>query len=248
MAIVGAGPGPSSGVGSGGLGLSAMDFYPSWGPDRRQALWLAIDIGLLFTPVSVLSGINKGRLLVKLYRAERTADKTIDAYRLGHAARDVLIARKVRTGLMVGLGAPGAFVTTSGIWIIPSMAGTVRDAAIGVYRDREGRVKLYLPNLSNPLYESRGDQGTVLPAARRSRSFFDEDGIARLKSINRSRTSPSQWRLASRTDRTNYAVNPLAEGPRSRARSAPTRSGKKISPWCPVHRRKHWCNVTRAKF
>ncbi len=228
-----------------------MDFYPSWGPNRREAAWIALDIALLFTPMSVLSGINKGRLALKLWKLERAADKTHDAYRLGAASRDFLIGRKIRTGAMVALGAPGAFVTTSGIWVIPLQAATVRDTVIGIYRDREGRIRTYLPNLSNPLYESRGGQGTVLPAARRPRSFFSGDGIVKLAATNLSRTSPSQWHIATQSGRSSStaAQHPLAEGPRTRARSAPTRRGKtKISPWCPVHRRRHWCTVTRAKF
>ncbi len=250
MAIAPGGPGSIPGTSSGGLSLSGMDFYPSWGPNRREAAWLAFDIGLLFTPASLLSGINKGRLALKLLRAERAADKTVDTYRLGAAARDILIQRRVRTGLMIGLGAPGAFVTTSGLWVVPMMASEVGDVAIGIYRDRDGRIRTFLPNLSNPQYESRGGQGTVLPAARRPRSFFDGKGIATLASTNVSRTPQSQWSIATLSGRASNmaAQHPLAEGPRTRARSAPSRRGKTISPWCPVHRRKHWCNVTRAKF
>ncbi len=252
MAIVGDGSGGAvPGVGAqGGLGLTAMDFYPSWGPNRREAAWIALDIALLFTPISLLSGINRGRFALKLLRAERAADKTVDTYRLGAAAGDILIQRRVRTGLMIGLGAPGAFVTTSGLWIVPLMGSEIGNATIGIYRDREGRIQTFLPNLSHPQYESRGGQGTALPAARRPRTFFDEDGIARLKPINRSRTSPSQWHIATLSGRSSNmaAQHPLAEGPRTRSRSEPTRRGKTISPWCPVHRRKHWCNVTRAKF
>ena len=249
MALVGAGPGGvSHGIGSGSLGLRAGDFYPSWGPSRREAAWLALDVALLFTPIAAFSAINRARLLGKLIRAERTADRTTDAYRLGAASRDFLLSRPVRTGLMVGLGTPGAVMTASGMWIFPAMTGVARDSAIAYFRDREGRIRVISPNLSHQQFESRGVQGEVLPAARRTESFFDKDGIKRLSSFKRPRTSLPKWSFTTRTGEGLARGNPLGEAPRSRARSAPTRRGNKITPLCPVHKRRHWCNVTRAMF
>lgn len=249
MAIVGAGPGPSSGVGGGGLGLRAQDFYPSWGPSRREAAWIALDIGLYFTPFAALALTNKARLGIKLLLAERQASKAQDAFRLGQTSVKILGSTPVRTGLMVALSAPGAVVTSSGLWVVPLMVGDIRDASIAYYRDREGRIRVISPNLSHIQFESRGAQGTVLPAARRAESFFSEDGIQRLAATSLSRTSPSQWHIAILSGRSRGipAEHPLAEGPRTRARSAPTHRGKKISPWCQRHKRRHWCAVTRAR-
>ncbi len=249
MAVVGAGPGPSSGVGSGGLGLRAGDFYPSWGPSRREAAWLALDAALLFTPLAAFSAINKARLLRKLIRVERAADKTTDAYRLGAASRDFLLSRPIRTTLMAAMTAPGAVLTASGMWIFPMMGVAGRDFAIAYYRDREGRIKVISPNLNHPQFESRGVQGNVLPAARRTRSFFDEDGIERLSSFKRPRTSLPKWSFTTHARKGLARGNPLAEGPGSRARSGPSRRSNQITPpKCPVHKRMHWCNVTRAMF
>ena len=251
MGIVGDDFGGSvPGVGSGGgLGLTAMDFYPSWGPSRREALFLGLEAALYFTPLTALAFSNKVRLGIKLFLMEKKADKTIDAYRIGTATREYLLARKYRTAFLVATSAPGAFVTASGLVVFPLMAGDFREIAIAYYMDREGNIRVILPNLAHKTYESRGDQGTVLPAARRSRSFFDEDGIAKLAATDLSRTSPSQWHIATTGTNRNFRGNPLAEGPVTRARSAPTRSGKKkISPWCRIHKRRHWCSLTRAMF
>ncbi len=247
MAIVGDGPGPSSGVGGGGRGLQAMDFYPSWGPNRREAFWIALDIGLYFTPLQALALTNKARLAIKLALAERKASKAQDAYRLGRVSAEILTSTPGRTGLMVAMSAPGAVITASGLWVVPLMAGDIRDASIAYYRDREGRIRVISPNLSHIQFESRGVQGTVLPAARRAGSFFDEDGIQRLARTNLPRTSPENL-VISRTSRKGLQRgNPLAEGPGSRVRSTPSRSGKTITPFCPRHKRRHWCNVTRGK-
>lgn len=249
MAQVGTGPGGmSQGVGSGSLGLGAADFYPSWGPSRREAAWLALDVALLFTPVAAFSAINRARLLSKLIKAERAADKTTDVYRIGAASRDFLLSRPVRTGLMIGLATPGAVMTSSGMWVFPAMMSTGRDTAIAYYRDREGRIRVISPNMSHQQFESRGVQGEVLPAARRTESFFDKDGIQRLSSFKRPRTPIPKWSFTTRSGEGLDRGNPLGEAPRTRARSAPTRRGNKITPMCPVHKRRHWCNVTRAMF
>ncbi len=236
MAIVEAAS-PDPGMGN----LEIGDFYPSWGPNRYQtATFLLFDVAPLFTPFAMISGIRKASYIRKLIQAYRGADKATDAARLA-AVGQAMVDMPIRTGLIMA----GGTTLVSGQWVIYNMGTDVAQVSVGIYLDREGRVRTFLP--SDQLIESRGGQGVVLPAARRPRSFFSEDGIARLSEIERSRTPLNIWPVATGTTKIQRG-NPLAEGPGSRPRRGPSRRGKTISPYCPRHKQRHWCPVTRGKF
>ena len=132
MAIVGSGtsgiPGSS---GTAGYDVRARSLYPTWGPNRSEVFWLAVDVGLYFTPLSAIAVGNRLRLSLKLIQAERKASKAQDTYKLGVVSREILISQPFRTGMMGAMAAPGALWTASGMWIFPMTASAYRDATIG---------------------------------------------------------------------------------------------------------------------
>lgn len=220
----------------------------AWGlvggkPSKWQvASFLILDVAPLFTPFAVISGIRRASYIRKLIQAERASDKA-----RGVAAVDKALDMPIRTGLILagaGLGAQTA--PGSPTWVMMRMGRDVGTVVVIQYMDREGKIQSFLPSedLLSEYFESRGDQNVVLPAVRRSGSFFDKDGISRLASIKRPRTPLPKWSPTTRGRRESPRKSSLSV---HRARSAPSRRAKQISPWCPVHKRRHWCSVTRGK-
>lgn len=196
----------------------------------------------------MVSGVRKAGYLRTLYVAGRGGDKAFDTARVVDKAGDMQVGT---TLFAAGMAGSAAYYGTP-LHLRDQAFQTVGETTIMYYRDREMRIRAILPSerVINQLWgQSRGVQGEVLPAARRTaESFFDKDGLQRLSSFKRPRTPIPKWSFTTRSRKGLARGNPLAEGPGSRARRAPTRRGKQITPWCPVHKRRHWCNVTRARF
>ncbi len=230
-----------SGVTGGPIGPGTVGgwYRAAGGPSRWTiAYHLIVDVAPMFTPFAFISSIRKASYIRKLLQAGRSGDKAFDAVRVADAATSM----PIRTGLIAGgiLGTQSA-----GVWATRQTVETVRNVTVIFYMDREGRIQSYLPSDSF-LHKSRGDQDVVLPAVRRSQSFFDKDGIARLSSFRRPRTSQTYFRVGKGEG--NAAQHPLGEAPRSRGRRSPTRRRKITPPKCPRHKQRHWCSVTRAMF
>ena len=235
---------------SGGIEERAWGLVGGKPTKFEVAYFVIVDVAPLFFGFALLSGIRKAGYIRKLIKAEQTADKAADSYRLGRAASKAADEMPVRTGLFVASMIPSTLmIANPALWNIVRVTTDTGEDVFIQYMDRQGKIVSFLPSddLLSELLGSRGGQGAVLPAAQRPRSFFDKDGIERLSSFKRPRTPIPKWSFTTRSRKGLARGNPLAEGPGSRGRSPPSRRGKTISPYCPVHRRRHWCNVTRGK-
>lgn len=213
------------------------DFLPSWADTRSEQLWLAFDIATIMVPGgAMISGLSKAKWLRRFYRAERASDKT---KAFGVASAEVLTAMPVRSGLL-GLGIArhtpvGPFYWTGQI------AQTYKDATIMYYRDREGKIRSYLPSdLQNEQSTRPGVSLTSKPGGQ-ARRFTSGTGLASLSSV-KGGGQPEKFSIARGNRTRRKSPRPVARRGKSRPRRDrfrdPVIPNNKITP----------PSVVRARF
>lgn len=213
------------------------DFLPSWADTRREQAWLAFDIVTIMVPGgAMISGLSKAKWLRRFYQAERASDKT---KAFGVASAEVLTAMPIRSGLL-GLGLArhtpvGPFYWTG------QVAQTYKDATIMYYRDREGKIRSYLPSdLQNEQSTRTGQSLTSRPGVQATR-FTSGTGLASLRSV-KGGGQPEKFSIARGTRTRRKSPRPVTARGRSRPRRdrfrEPFIKNNKITP----------PSVVRARF
>lgn len=202
--------------------------YSNW----QIAKFVLVDVGFMFTPLAMFSGVRKASYIRQLL----TAAKKAPAGSRGAAAVAKAEEMKVRTFFSLYGVYAGAAVYGPG-YSLRYVTSTGEDVVIGYYMDRLGKLQSYLP-----AFPDQGPRAysTVLPAAGKApRNPFA--GLGNLKPMSLRGHLPQPTLGGSRT---TTRINPdVRSRPKGQRALKPTRS-----PLCPVHKRRHWCTVTRAKF
>jgi hypothetical protein len=213
------------------------DFLPSWADTRSEQLWLAFDIVTIMVPGgAMISGLSKAKWLRRFYKAERASDKT---KAFGVASAEVMTAMPIRSGLLLS----GVAVNTpvGPFYWHRRVAQVYADATIMYYRDREGRIRSYLPSDFQIEQSTRtGDSLTSKPGVQPKR-FTSGSGLASLSSV-KGGGQPEKFSIARGTRTRRKSPRPVAARGRSRPRRdrfrEPFIKNNKITP----------PSVVRARF
>ena len=227
-----------------GFGDLSRWYSRKGGPSKLEtASFLAFDVAPLFTPFAAISGFRRASFLRKIISAGRAGDKAFDVALAADKAGDMRLAS---TLFAAGFLHNATYYGTSK-WAHRQIMQDIGESTIMYYMDREGRIKAILPSdLVISQFKGQGEQSRSLTKQTRSSQspLVEGTGIERLRSFSRPSTLASNWVIASsRRDRPRKSSTSGG-----RDRREPTRSANKISPWCPRHKQRHWCSVTRAKF
>lgn len=203
-----------SNLDNGGYGSPAgSEFLPSWADTRRERAWLAFDIATIMVPGgAMISGLSKAKWLRRFYKAEKAADKTKS---IGVASAEVMTSMPIRSGLLM---AGVAIHTPVGpFYWAGHVAQTYKDVTIMYYRDREGRIRTYLPSDSLIEQSTRpGDSLTSKPGGQPKR-FTSGTGLASLKSMSGG-GQPERFSIARGTRTRRKSPRPVSSRGRSRPR------------------------------
>lgn len=219
------------------------------GIDRWDvAKFVVVDVLPWYVGVGFLTSLSKFRYARTLWKAEQKADKAADTYKAGQAALDYAGSHYVKTMLFTWGLSSTVIMTGTPIYVLYSSAdGTIR-TYIGYRIDRDsGKLISFIPD--QDFYRqlrSRSRQDTGLTSTYRNlldpAGFYSGSGLSRLAENQMAATPSSKWSPATpdRSTRVNRPMTTRPAGRRATASSKLTRS-----PWCPKHRVRHWCSVTR---
>ncbi len=208
---------------------SAGDFYPL---TKWQTAGLALDIGLMFTPLAIFSGIRKATYI----------RKGIQTYKAAKAGRGVaaveayMVSRPIRTSLFLGGSAAGFAVSPlSPVYPHIMLAQGVGDQLIAIYIDREGRISSFLPTdeFVHDYIESSGEDSylAIRTGTSADWSFYNGNGLAALKSMRGSTPPLPKWTLSSKSSSGQSRTRRLRRGRTQASGERSGRSRTRSRPW-----------------
>lgn len=156
------------------------DFYPY---NKWQTAKFALDVGLMFTPLAVISGIRKAKYIRGLMQAvqrSRQGKKIV-------AVEKYMVERPIRSTLFLG-GTAGGYAVSPLSPIYPQiiMTRTVADVFIAYYLDKEGQISSFIPSdqFIRDYHESIGEDSLLTSrTGTPGKSFYDMDGLSALNTI-----------------------------------------------------------------
>lgn len=175
MAITGAGPD----VDYGDTRIGFWDINPL---TKMQTAKAIIDVGLLFTPLAIFSGIRRAMYVRRGIQATRAAPAGSRML----AVERYMVERPIRSTLFLAGGTAGVTVSPiSPIYPQILLAQGTADHLIAYYMDREGRIKSFIPTdvFIREYLESLGEDSTSTGTPPSFRSFYDLDGLGAMKTI-----------------------------------------------------------------
>ena len=224
------------------------------GIDRWDvAKFLLIDVAPYAVGLGVLTSLSKLRYLRTLWKAEQKADKAVDTYKAGQAALDYAGTHYVKTTLFVWGLTSTAITAGTPVYVLYRTADDALTTYIGYRIDRDtGKLISFIPDQDKiRQLKSHRRQDTGLTSTYRSllnpQGFFTGDGLSHLANTEWRMAPSPKWSPA--TPASSTRVNrPMTTRPRSGPKgSRPDKitPHRVRGPWCPRHRRRHWCPVTR---
>ncbi len=222
--------------------VTASDVYAGFGADKWEIAKFVFDWGLILVPGgAIVSGVRKASYIRTGYKVVRAAPKggkltALEAF---------VVGRPIRSALFAGgsLGTAAMHPATNPLYYQIQIAAEGTNYIIGQYIDREGRVRTFLP--SGQILSGLGGQSATSRTGTEARSFSDMNGLGLLKSMSTPtpesftiRASESRKRTPARRRSRSDSSKPPAPG-----RGVMKRSG----PYCPVHKKSHWCKITRKR-
>lgn len=228
--------------------------------DRWDVAKFALfDIAPYAIGLGIFTSLRKINYLRKLAKAEKAADKTVDTYKLGQAAGAYAEQHYIATVLFTWGLTSTALVMGSPVYVLYRTASDATEVYIGYRIDRDsGKLIGFIPGegILRQL-QSHRRQDTGLTSTYRSllnpQGYYSGDGLSHLANTEwrlapAPKWSPATPEVTTRDNRPMTTRPPLdslqGSGPKG-ARPDQITPNRVRGPWCPRHRRKHWCPVTR---
>ena len=223
--------------------LSASDVYSGFAADKWEVAKFVFDWGLILVPGgAIVSGVRKASYIRKGYKAVKTAPKggkltALEAF---------VVGRPIRSTLFVG-GSAGtvAMSPINPLYYQIKIAGEVGTFIVGQYIDREGRVRSFLP--SDQILSGLGGHSATSRTGTEARSFYDMNGLGLLKTIGTPTPTPESFTLGASESRKRTPARRRSRSDSSKPPAPGRGFAKRSGPFCPVHKKSHWCKFTRKR-